>query len=394
MTTISGIVGTANPQSARMIVDMAKTIAMLDPEAGPLVVIVKNLASLETTNTTFDSLEDDLRPRWAYVNLAYTAAGLTLTVDDAYKGYVGALVKHVSTGAIFYISAIASATTWTIVEDYGATATPNMAVNDALYIMSNVNPQGGTYRSGFTTQETKQSNYTQIFQTAMDFARSTMMTAWYGGDYVASERRKAGIDHLVRIEGQFIFGELKDTTLLDADSAAKKARATQGALSFITTNVDTIASGILTEKDVVAHYSKVLNYDSNSQRMSFCGSKALEAFSGFARDKIRLIPRDRTYGIQVAEWIHPWGAQVLLKRHRQLENSTVGDTTQGYAGYMITLNMKNIKYRYLSGSDTKLLVDVRSNFDGQRDLYLTECGFQLNLEKTHGVLKGITDYAT
>jgi hypothetical protein len=42
----------------------------------------------------------------------------------------------------------------------------------------------------------------------------------------------------------------------------------------------------------------------------------------------------------------------------------------------------------LKGRDTKLMTNIQNNDeDGRRDMYQTECGLEIKLPKTHGIIK-------
>jgi hypothetical protein len=48
-------------------------------------------------------------------------------------------------------------------------------------------------------------------------------------------------------------------------------------------------------------------------------------------------------------------------------------------------------YRPLRGRNTKLMVDIQApDLDGSKDEYLTEAGWQVELEKVHGYIYGVT----
>jgi len=74
-----------------------------------------------------------------------------------------------------------------------------------------------------------------------------------------------------------------------------------------------------------------------------------------------------------------------------------GTTTSSYYGmesWMWVLDMENISYRYLTDSDTKYQSDIGvDGLDGMKSGYLTECGLQTALPKTHYLIKNVVKAA-
>ena len=57
------------------------------------------------------------------------------------------------------------------------------------------------------------------------------------------------------------------------------------------------------------------------------------------------------------------------------------------------LEVRNLKYRYLTGRDTELLKERQpNNADYRQDEWLTECGIEIRFPESHMVLKGVNSY--
>ena len=57
---------------------------------------------------------------------------------------------------------------------------------------------------------------------------------------------------------------------------------------------------------------------------------------------------------------------------------------------VVVLDMEQIKYRYLTDSDTKVMEDIQENDrDGRKGEYITETGIQVMLEQNHSVLTNV-----
>ena len=58
---------------------------------------------------------------------------------------------------------------------------------------------------------------------------------------------------------------------------------------------------------------------------------------------------------------------------------------------MFVLDMANVGYVYLDGSDTQYQPMLQANgLDGVQSGYLTECGLEVSLPQTHFLIKNLT----
>jgi len=88
----------------------------------------------------------------------------------------------------------------------------------------------------------------------------------------------------------------------------------------------------------------------------------------------------------------------VLKTHPLFNYSTGGTNNSGdYYGFnssMYVLDMDNLRYRYLSDSDTQYKADRQSNdLDGMKSEYLTEAGIELHHPETFFIINGLTNPA-
>jgi hypothetical protein len=112
-----------------------------------------------------------------------------------------------------------------------------------------------------------------------------------------------------------------------------------------------------------------------------------QARNKFPASKQQTKNDETTYGMNVTHYTSPFG-DLNLVYHRLLEGTK-------YGGYMIVVDMEEMRYRYLANDelnrDTKVLPNRQPNDqDGRKDEYLSEVGVQVGTEKAHGVLTGIT----
>jgi hypothetical protein len=108
---------------------------------------------------------------------------------------------------------------------------------------------------------------------------------------------------------------------------------------------------------------------------------------------LEITPAQKEFGMDVRRFFTPSGT-LVLKTHplfNQVQSQIIsGDTFYGMDAWCFILDMGNITYRPLRGSDTQYLPDRQDNgVDGLTSEYLTECGLEVNHGKTHFLLRDV-----
>jgi len=276
----------------------------------------------------------------------------------------------------------ASTTTVTLtVRGFGSTAAAAGLVGDGLYIIGNVNEENGGARSVNTTRSTKSSNYTQIFKTTIAVSNTEKEAKLYGGPDLPYLRAKKGTEHALDIERAFWFGEKSSDTAGTQTNHAR--RATGGVLEFIETNNSYVQNqgGVLTAPDFNTFLREGFTYG-NDTKYFMCGGLVLQAINEFARGQIQTRPNEKSYGMQISEYITAFGKINIIHNPLFVED---------YAGYGFLLDMECFKYRNMANRDTKLYTNIQApDVDGQVDQYLTEAGLQRIQAAKCALIKGIT----
>lgn len=379
-TMINGVRDSANINQDRRIVDMSKDIALLEPDAAPLTVLLKMSKghSKVAVNPEFKHLEDELSPRWDALNGSIANVGVTtFTVDNGTYFKVGDIVAVPSTGEQVLVTAI-SGNDLTVTRSYGTTTGGAIADDAQVTILGNASAEGAVSPTQKTTKTSTITNFTEIFRTAFGVSGTEDASDLYGGKDMAYLAKKHGIEHKKDIERSFLFGEKKEDT-----TGASPRRVTGGLNSWIVTN-RTNAGGALTEAEFETFLRSVFRYGSKKKTL-LASPLLVSAINSWAGAKLQTVSSDKTYGIAVTQYINGHGTLNIVK-HDLLE--------EAYGGMGIVIDMDNLMYRHLSGRDTKLRTNIQANdSDTRQDEYLTECGLHLKQEKTMGVLTGITSYS-
>jgi len=160
-------------------------------------------------------------------------------------------------------------------------------------------------------------------------------------------------------------------------------RFTGGLNYFISTNRAN-ASGTLTETEFETFCRTIFRYGSKKQVL-LASPLIVSAINSGAGGKLNTVPSDKTFGIDVKEYLTGHGTLLIVK-HDLLE--------QSYAGYAFAIDPEYLSIRTMKGRDTKLHTNIQANDeDSRKDEYRTDVGFELKLEKAHGVLYGVTSFA-
>jgi hypothetical protein len=380
-TIITGGRGTAGILAARRKLDVAEEIALLQPDAAPLTVILMRMGKQKTINPKFDVFEDDLLPRRDQINngSGYTSGDTDVVVDNGSYWAVRDVVKNERTKEIYYITVVSS-NTLTITRAWGETSAAAIVDGDWLIKLGNSSEEGATIPTVKSTLITDVYNYCQDFRTPVEVTDILANSELYGPADLDHQRKVRAIDHRVSIENAFFFGERK----LDTSGTHPK-RGTRGLEKWITTNVTTDTA--LTEIDFDSFLEGAINpAHGPTGRVLFASPLIVSALSYWAKGSLIVTPKDKTYGITVLQYLSPHGTINIVK-HPLLTGTT-------YGGFAFLCKMDNLKYRYLQNMDTKLLRNRQANdATKETDEYETVCGLGLKNEPTFAILKGVASYS-
>lgn len=383
MATILSVTrGTANINTDKRVIDMRDKIDVLEPDASPLKVLTKKLASRVAINPKYNWLEDEGAPMADAINYStgYTTTDTQVVVDHGSYFAAGDVLKVPGTGEQLRVTDV-STNTLTISRGWGSTSAGNLANNAELVVIGNANEEGTTKRTLKSVQEVTKTNYTQIFRLPFGVTETNKNSEMYGGQDLAHVRMMKGIDHQKQIELGFWFGEPKE----DTDTGTHPIRATGGVDYWISTNVTADANGTITEAEFDTWLRSGFRYGSKV-KFVFAAPLIMSAITSWAKSKLQLLPKDETYGLTIVRYQHALGAVNLVNVPLFSDFST-------YSGYAYLLDMESLGYRYLSNRDTKLKTNIQDpSADSEEDEYLTECGLELRHERKHSVLTGVTTY--
>lgn len=386
MALVSGQRGTNNQGAGVRKFDHADKLFLVDPDHAVLAFFARKLNKKSVTDPEFRWFDKAQPSRLDQVNNApgYTAGDTAIVVDNGPKFRVGDIVMNITTGEHLRVTAVAT-NTLTISRAYGTTAAAAMVDNDFLIILGNANAEGAGVRASLTEQKTKRTNYTQIIREPFDVTGTLASTEVYAeADDLATLRREHLQVHLNDIERVSFFGEPKEDL-----SGSQPIRTTGGLRYWLSTNV-TDAGGALTETEFESWIESVFA-KGGDKKMGFLSPLIGSAVNFWAKGKLQMFPKDKTYGISISKYLSIHGELDFVVEKLFKENAT-------FNGYGFAVDMSLIGYRYLGGNarsrDTALLKNRQAAGEDEIiEEYLTEYGFWLALENRHGYLKNVTSYS-
>lgn len=333
----------------------------------------------------------------ATVTIVAEDAGVTSNSDSLKEGDI-LLVEE--SGELLYVSQdpVASSGEITVTRGYGTVAATAVdydgaAVNPNLLLIGSAYEEGSDAPSGRAYDPTKKYNYTQIFRNTFEHTRTAAKTRLRTGDDVKEAKRETLEMHSRDIEWAFFLGNKKETT-----KNGKPLRLTGGVKSFIpAANIRTVSGGVLDMDTLEGYMEDIFQYGS-SEKMAFCGSRALTAIQQAVRKNTsyQIFANEKLFGISVTKLVGPHG-ELVLKRHplfNQVPGNTSSQTFFGLNSAICVLDQANLKYRYFSGDDTRYEADLQDNgIDGMKSGFISEVGLEVGLGETHFWINGVNEGA-
>lgn len=374
--------GTGNVPAAIQKPDVAQAVAELEPDSAPLTVLTNRLSSRGTHNVKFSWWEEDLEPRFSAVAGAQTSTDLTIEVTAGHGVRFAAdnLVRNTVTGEIFRVVSVA-ADALTVVRGVGAGGTGIAMSNlDELLIYAIQKEEGAEYRTARSVNPVEKVNYTQIFEHPYESTGSMKVTqTWTAPSDWERKARIAGIEHAKDHEFSGWFGKPETVA-----GASHPRRSTGGFFHYVTTNVSD-TGGATTEAEFFSGLSVMFRYGSKT-KWGFGARIPVDVLNSFPRGKLQVQQGATTFGLRVMRYVSPHGDLNLVTQW------LFGDGVT-YNKYIAVVDMDNVAKRYLAANgisrDTHTVNDIHKTGDKSKETILTECGFEVKLDKTHGYFNNI-----
>ncbi len=380
---LAGLVDDQDILQGERQIDMDPTIKMLDPDTSQFTTMLMRVARKPAESTKVEWLEDELFPRLSSVASGGATNGANIVVAAGEGVYfrAGDVIRNARTGVAVRVTSIAT-DTLSVTNAIGRVAFAAAAAADQLLITGNASAQGATLGTRKVTKRVAQFNYTMIQRNPYGFTRSLMASRLYGGPEPMKERKKKSIEHKRAIEYTLFWG----TRALDVTGSEPNGMS-GGLFEFITTNVKN-ASGALT-KTLLDTYMRDFLAHGSQNGVLFVSPVVSQAISGFLRDAWSPTETNtRLWGAKVDGFISGafgYKVPIVVKRDWNDFSTASGQ----YGGWAFYVNFDGVTLRTLR--NTELLRDRQANdADTYDEEYLTEFSLQVEHERQHGIITGVT----
>lgn len=268
---------------------------------------------------------------------------------------------------------------------------------DTIYITGSAYGEGGMPPEAINYVPTSYYNYTQIFKTVIELTRTAMKTKLRTTeDLLRDERKEKLLHHGIEMEKALIWGV---RTYTANDPVTGKPRTTtMGIKEFIRSGASTHFFNYVTDTNYAGQtwleggedwldtsIAQVFLWGDSAERLGVIGNLGANAINKLAKangtiemGKVQAV----AYGLRVREWYIAEGT-VYLMRHPLFNKMTSMRRT------LLLLLPENMMFRPLTDSDTKRTDVTPKGFDGIKEQYLTEAGFEFHHPEQFAWLDGL-----
>jgi len=370
-----------NLATDQLVIDMSEDIAELDPDAGPLTVLLKKLNSEPCHSNKIEWLDSALPTLQDTINGTPAANATTITVDHGTRFHAGDVILIPETGYRGVVTAVSgNDLTVSVINEGSGAATDG----ENILIIGNAYKEGSNKSEPRQEPDTMNYNYTQIFKTGFGISKTLMSSKVYGGDRLARITREKEIEHLMLIDRTLWFGHRH------GPNSSTDYGTMGGVMEFLENGGAKVKSvSTLTETAWNDWLRDIFEYHSSEPRYIFCSGLILQAINTWGASKLQLMPKDKTYGVTINRYLCAFG-EVYLINNRRVFNALADSSKTGYEGTAVALILDHLKLRPLEGRDTKLYTNLQDpGADRREDEFLTELSLEVRLPQTAGILTGV-----
>ena len=229
------------------------------------------------------------------------------------------------------------------------------------------------------SQPEKQYNYIQNFSDVCEGSEDDDNEAKKTNETERQRQRKNKmLKQRLDIARGILLGERREIV-------ADKTRLTGGLMQFIKTNgrdVDSTNAGTLTEAEFELFCEMLFTYGSKN-KLFMCSPAVGSIINNFARDRIETRTGEDTYGIRLSSY---------KSFHGDLKIAASQVFERDYATMGIGIDLENVKMKSYGGNFMQLRQNIQTpGKHGWKDELYTQGGLEVRLEKSHGILTGVSN---
>lgn len=364
-----------------------QTIILLFPNASaPLTAILSMLPEESTDDPKFNWFQKPIPPQRLTATASFNSSVTTIPVTSGQGLFVkaGHVIQDEETGEVMWAVADGTSTQIQVARGKGTSASSSSGSADHLYVIGSAHQEGSASPTAITYDPDELYNYTQIFRNSVDLTRTAQntRTRWSQSGKSLDEFKRETLElHSIEMERAFLFGaRLEETT-------GQPKRTTGGLTYFVTSNVTDFTAG--TSIDLWENAMEDAFENGSTDKILLAGNRCINILNKLCRAHytIETVPTSETYGVKMSKWETPFGT-LMVKQHPLLSNNPT------YNSWGFIVDAKRIRYRFLENSDTKWKDNIQApDVDGLKAEMLTECGFEVQQELCHAIVKNVKAFA-
>lgn len=300
----------------------------------------------------------------------------------------------------------------------------NGATNDGrtVRVTGSAHEEGGTSVHRLGKYPVEPLNYTQIFKTSFSFTRTALKEPlkWDKSGGYKSRAKEEALNHMVDMENAALWGIRTSTTMVNEDGEVVPIRTTggvewflqqwekgnttnggafdyrEGAAATLNTDINkriidlSGQSNTATRKEFEGYLQRVFSSSNNktNEKLVLCGPGFLSTINTTYEKQImttRTMGKkdDEVYGMNLVgvQTVH---GMAWFKSHPLFAQRP----DMNYSA--LILDVGNLKYRYLTDSDTELYKNRQhAGQDRRKDEWLTESGLEVRFPESHMYMKNV-----
>jgi hypothetical protein len=385
---VGAFVSTEEIFADERIIDMDPKMRLIDPDSTQFVTMTQRMPSRVATREKFNWMEEQYVQNVFTVDAAYTSGATLVSVGTAEAAAIkpNDVLRNMTTGEALLVTAVGANGDLTVVPSVGNVASAAGTSGDKLVFVGSAFEQGAPLPDPKYSQRVLGFNYTEIFRSSWEFSKTATAIELAGGREPAKEAARKSVEHKRELEHNAFFGAR------DFYTTGVGPRGTSGGLiEFIVSNRADV-NGELTSDYLDLFLTTVLAKGS-SDKVIFTGTTGAYYISRWNRSGQGAFwkpTNESVHGVKVDGYVSGvFGYQIPIIVKKEWANYPSGDN--GYNGNMFIVDMTNVERRPLRDRDTKMLTNRQNPGDDKYAAeYLTEMGWTVANEKTHGLLTGIS----
>jgi len=391
----------------RQIYDFTEEINKLDAKINPLTVLTNQVAKRGSIDSVkhiwyqeeLDDRWDTLATDFTSTMASTTAATVTMSVTHPNYFHKWDVVKVPENGWVGIVSTANTSTesgniSLSAIQTITAAAASGSDSGENVLILGPAIEEGSSGVDAYQGTVTELYNYTSTLQRAFKITREVMVNALHGGDELARLQNKKGREAARDIELHLWHG-IRMTPATGVVSTAGYQRYNGGLFYYLTGAGDgqahtSTSVGTLTESAFQSWLFDCFKY--TDTLYLFCGEYGLQAVDNWARGKLQMLPKDKSYGLNITEYPLAGRMAYIVDATRVLE-AGADATKADYEGHIVALDLADIKFFWYTGEEMKLHTAVQPAKEGlntREDVYQGQFTLEVGNSKRHGVAYGIT----